>query len=116
MLGLSFEKKDEILQEAKKLAPIVLITDGDKGADMCVDKSWMHVATTGVKAKNPTGAGDAFGSGFLAGFLKYNDCKLAARLAILNSESVIQHTGAKQGILKKWPSNAELEKVTLTSL
>lgn len=115
LLGLSFEAKDEILQEAKNLAPIVLVTDGEAGAYVCQKNKIYFVATLGTKAKNPTGAGDAFGSGFLAGWLKYGDLGSAARLAVLNSDGVIRHTGAKKGLLKVWPEKQELEKVKVTS-
>ncbi len=113
LLGLPFENLNEILGQAKSLAPIVLITDGKAGAYLCAAKEIAKVGTTGVKPKNPTGAGDAFGSGFLAGVLKYNDYQKAAQLAVINSESVIQHTGAKKGILHHLPTDAELNKIQL---
>ena len=116
LLNISPKEESKILANAKSLAPIVLITDGEKGAYMCEGGSWSHIATTGVKAKNPTGAGDAFGSGYVAGVIKYGDNKKAAQLAILNSEGVIQHTGAKKGILKKWPTEDELEKVKISKI
>lgn len=116
LLGLPLTEQNKILAGAKSLAPIVLITDGDQGAYLYEKREWRRIATTGVKPKNPTGAGDAFGSGFVAGVIKYSDAKKAAQLAILNSESVIQHTGAKKGILKKWPTPSELKKVKISQI
>jgi len=55
-----------------------------------------------------TGAGDAFGSGFLSGLLQKNDIEYAIQLATANATSCIQKIGAKNGLLKKdewgsWP-------------
>lgn len=113
LLGVPADDQNKILAQAKNLAPIVLITDGAKGAYLGQKGQWSYVATTGVKAKNQTGAGDAFGSGFLSGVLRYKNYEQAAQLAVVNSESVIRHTGAKKGILKQWPSLSELKKINL---
>jgi sugar/nucleoside kinase (ribokinase family) len=50
-------------------------------------------------AVESTGAGDAFGSGLVAGLLNGWDLQTSSALAKANAESVIQHTGAKQGLL-----------------
>jgi len=51
------------------------------------------------KGINTTGAGDAFGSSFVAGLIKYNDIEQALKLGILNSNSVIMKIGAQEGLL-----------------
>ena len=52
-----------------------------------------------VKTVDSTGAGDAFGSGFLAAYAKGKTFKQALIFASANSTSTIQHRGAKNGIL-----------------
>lgn len=91
-----------------------IITDGTKGAYAYRDGWMVHAGTTGAKALSRTGAGDAFGSGFLSGFLKTEDLRKSLAVATLNAESVIQKHGAKNGILSKWPSQARMNKIKLT--
>lgn len=95
---------------------IRLITDGTNGAYAWRNKKILHAGTTGVKALSRTGAGDAFGSGFLAGFMKTDDLKSALAIATLNAESVIKQHGAKNGILTKWPNPLTMNKVKINSV
>jgi sugar/nucleoside kinase (ribokinase family) len=48
-----------------------------------------------------TGAGDAFGSGFVSGMILENDIEYAIQLGSANATSVIQEIGAKNGLLQK---------------
>ena len=52
-----------------------------------------------VKVKDTTGAGDAFGSGFLARFASGHSFEESLIFASANSTSVITELGAKKGIL-----------------
>ena len=52
-----------------------------------------------VRVKDATGAGDAFGSGFLARTADGRDFKTALVFASANSTSVITKLGANRGIL-----------------
>ena len=90
---------------------IRLITDGSKGTTVIDGIKSFHIGTSGTKGISRTGAGDAFGSGFVASYIKSNDSVFAARVGTLNAESVIQHLGAKKGILKEWPSESKLAKI-----
>ena len=63
---------------------------------------------------NLTGAGDAFGSAFTVGYMKFHDIKAALSLGTMNAAAVVQHTGAKVGILRGMPSLADVEKVRKT--
>ena len=63
-----------------------------------------HLSSISFKVNpvNTTGAGDAFGSGFLAGFINSNsNAKTALHLGMLNSTAVIMHKGAQKGLLTK---------------
>ena len=63
-----------------------------------------HLSSISFKVNpvNTTGAGDAFGSGFLAGFINSNsNAKTALHLGMLNATAVIMHNGAQKGLLTK---------------
>lgn len=91
-----------------------LITDGTNGAYAFRDNELVHAGTTNAEAISRTGAGDAFGSGFLSGLMKTGELETALRMGTLNAESVIQQHGAKNGILKKWPSKRTLKQIPCT--
>lgn len=96
---------------------ILCITGGKKGA-------WVEDGNTLVWADifnllivNATGAGDAFGSGFVAGLILYkNNIQKALQLGMLNSNSVVTKMGAKHGLLKKPPTKKMLERVKVKEL
>jgi sugar/nucleoside kinase (ribokinase family) len=91
-----------------------LITDGTKGSYAYKDGVLVHAGTTKAKALSRTGAGDAFGSGFLSGLMQTSDPEYALRLGTLNAESVIQLHGAKNGILSKIPSKAKFRQIKIS--
>ncbi|MEK7496382.1 MAG: PfkB family carbohydrate kinase, partial [Patescibacteria group bacterium] len=79
-----------------------LITDGANGAYYMNQTAIYHQSAFKVNPVNTTGAGDAFGSGFLAGFINSNsNAKTALHLGMLNATAVIMHNGAQKGLLTK---------------
>ena len=54
-----------------------------------------------VKIKDTTGAGDAFGSGFLASYASGDSFRTALIFASANSTGVVQRRGAKNGIISR---------------
>ncbi|MFH1405141.1 MAG: carbohydrate kinase family protein [Patescibacteria group bacterium] len=108
-----------IKQMLKKLAckgNIVIITDGPKGAYAHLDGITYYAKTSGAKSVSRTGAGDAFGSGFVASWMQTHDIERALAVAMLNAESVIQSIGAKIGILNQFPSNTQLKKIKIKKI
>jgi ribokinase len=80
---------------------ITVITDGHRGAHVYDGSKYYYRAAQKRAGINTTGAGDAFGSSFVAGLIKYNgDIQRALKLAIINSNSVISKIGAQEGLLK----------------
>ena len=112
------KEKDLSGMFARLAAPglVVIITDGEHGAHAAKDGNIWFAGTTGVKSLSRTGAGDAFGSGFVAEWMKTKDVKTSLAVGILNAESVIQHIGAKIGILRKWPSKKDLANIPVKTL
>ncbi len=78
----------------------VIITDGSMGG---IASNGSEIYRFGIyedqKIKDATGAGDAFGSGFLAHFASGKSFKNSLVFASANSTSVIMKLGANRGIL-----------------
>jgi len=105
----------ELMKMISYLGPkIVVVTDGVKGAYAYNgDEAWFMPPYPDPKPPfERTGAGDAFGSGFVAGLAhKRENCEkglcrtdnieYAIRLASANATSVVEQIGAKKGILTK---------------
>jgi len=113
---LTKKKPGDIKSAAKKLKNItqhLSLTDGGKGAYAWHDEKKAFAPTLKVKRINTTGAGDAFGSGFVAGLIIKKDANYALKLATLNANMVITQMGAKNGLLKKMPPRKDLDRVKL---
>lgn len=104
----------ELLENLAHLCPTVIITDGPRGA-IATDHqaAWRLGLYESVKLRDPTGAGDAFGSGFLAHFAEHADFSAALKFAAANATSVIQKFGAKPGILR---GDVELHSMPIQKL
>lgn len=102
-----------IIKAIKKLSPHAIVTDGAKGAYSISSEGVLHAPVINTARLNLTGAGDAFSSAFTLGYLMYGDHKTALALGTLNATNVVQHMGAKNGILYHMPNKKELAKITV---
>jgi ribokinase len=92
--------KGNLYTNLHKLGPkIVCITDGNKPGGVYDGHILYKFYPSKTKAQECTGAGDAFGSSFVAGLIKFNNIEKAIKLAMANSESVITQRGATHGLL-----------------
>ncbi len=77
---------------------ILVITDGERGGRICHQGkcSWYK----GIKTKmvDSTGAGDAFGSGFVIGIMKGEPIEIAIEYGKKQAANVIKFIGAKKGL------------------
>lgn len=91
----------DIINSLKEKGPwIAAVTDGSN-AVYASDGYFNYKAKPHkITIAETTGAGDAFASTFLAFLIMHYDLALAIEAGILNSESVIQHVGAKTGLLR----------------
>lgn len=105
-----------IFKKLSRPGNVIIITDGTKGAQAHRDGQTIWSGTTGAKAISRTGAGDAFGSGFVSALAKKDDLAYALAVATLNAESVIQSFGAKEGILKKFPTAKQVKTIPIKPL
>ena len=91
---------EELLYHLSSYIPVTIITDGAMGG---IAGSNREIYRFGIyedtKIKDATGAGDAFGSGFLAAMLSGKKFKDALIFASANSTAVVSKIGANQGIL-----------------
>lgn len=115
LFNLPFENLAEILHRAKELpCKYTVITDGIRGAYVYCSGQVFHADSFGGKPKNTTGAGDAFGSGFVTGLVLGRSVEDALRFGIWNSGLVIKQMGAKTGIWKKLPPDSDIKKVKVS--
>jgi len=100
--GRSYSDNKGIIKDLHRLAGsnITVVTEGDQGSLVALKDDLYRVIIKPVKAVDTTGAGDAFGSGFTAGYLKSKgNIKTAIKLGCNNAASVVQKIGAKHGLL-----------------
>lgn len=90
----------ELLSHLANYVPTVIITDGSMGA-IATDghETYRFGIYEDVRVKDTTGAGDAFGSGFLAHLAAGNSFEDSLIFGSANSTSVVHELGAKAGIL-----------------
>ncbi len=77
----------------------VIITDGKNGAHLKTDEALFSVPAFLQKQTDTTGAGDAFGSGLLAGYILTDKWDLALKYGIINSSGEVSEYGAESGIM-----------------
>ncbi|MBU2068223.1 carbohydrate kinase family protein [Patescibacteria group bacterium] len=111
LVQIDFNQEDEIFKKLDEwVNGIVVMTKGPEG--VVVSDGEYHYSAGIPKSGivDRTGAGDAFSSAFLAGYMEKEDIVNAIQLATANATSVIQEMGATNGLLKKgeW---GEWEKV-----
>ena len=97
-----------LLKKLKMLGPeICIITNGKEGVHVFDGKKFYFNRARKMHAVDTTGAGDAFGAGFLGGWISNEGLAhekrmdISMRMGLLESESVISFIGAKKGLLHK---------------
>ena len=98
----------------KNYCQTIIITDGAMGGIATNgEKTYRFGIYEDVKITDTTGAGDAFGAGRLASIANGDSFKKALTFGSANSTSVVQHRGAKNGILSR---NIELHPMPIQLL
>ena len=97
--GISAE---ELVRNACSFVEVAILTDGANGVWASSDGKIIRAGMyEDVPSLDRTGAGDAFGSGFVSQWAQGANIKESILFASANSTSVIQYMGAKKGILYK---------------
>lgn len=86
----------EVLSRGPK---IVVVTNGAEGVYVASNNELLFHPSIPTKVINTLGAGDAFGSCFVAHILNNASIEQALIAGIINSSSVLEHPGAKTGLL-----------------
>lgn len=89
----------------------VLLTDGDKGSYFTDGNDFFYQEACKTVVKDTTGAGDAFGSTFVACLLKGYNYQEALKMASVNAASVVEKVGAQAGLLTDGATRARRRKV-----
>ncbi|MFH1171629.1 MAG: carbohydrate kinase family protein [bacterium] len=90
-----------LLKGVQRFGPqLVVITDGKKGAAVYNGHRGHALPALRSKVVDTTGAGDAFGAGFIAGLRQLHDLEPALRLALKNSAAACSVPGAQGGLLR----------------
>lgn len=91
---------EELVRHATHYCPVVLVSDGPNGVMATDGKTIIRAGMyEDVPVIDRTGAGDAFGSGFLSQWSQGKSLRESIIFASANSTSVVQQIGAKAGIL-----------------
>ncbi len=114
LTGIDFKEPEKVFAKLDLMTPgIAVVTDGPNGVKVS-DGAHIYEAGTFKEKEivDRTGAGDAFGSGFVSGLVsqkeeclkgKCNPDKIryAIRLASANATSNVEYIGATEGLLSK---------------
>jgi sugar/nucleoside kinase (ribokinase family) len=104
LMGVPYNFRKTIFRRSCDLTPgIEVITDGQDGAYASDEDQSYKVGIYHWPLVDRLGAGDAFGSGFVGGYIKYHDLTKALQYAAANASSVVTKIGAKAGIIKNFP-------------
>ena len=112
---IDYKKEDELFKKFDDLIPgIAVMTKGPDGVSVSDGKNIYRAGIPESKIIDRTGAGDAFGSGFVSGIMEKDDIEYAIQLGTANATSKVQQIGAKNGLLKKgeW---GEWEKIQVNT-
>lgn len=91
---------EELARHALHYVPVAIVSDGPNGVVATDGKTVVRAGMyEDVKVIDRTGAGDAFGSGFLSQWAQGRSLKESIVFASANSTSVVAQIGAKAGIL-----------------
>lgn len=113
LTGAPVRDLGKLIAGLRKIAAHAVMTDGRAGAYAMTAHDLLHADIIPAARVNLTGAGDAFSSAYAAAIIDDRDIRSALAIGTLNAANVVQHTGAKLGILRGWPSGHEISKVKI---
>ena len=96
MTLIDVKKFDEVINFAKNINKLIVITRGEKGA-VAINKNKIEEcsAKSNLKIKDLTGAGDLFAGGFLHGYINNKTIKESLEIGTEMSSKIIQIIGAR---------------------
>jgi adenosine kinase len=95
--GMMAEKLGVSESDLRGRVPITVMTLGEKGALITVEGNEYEIPSARPeKVVDPTGAGDAFRSGFVAGMSRGFSWPVVGRMASLTAVYAIEHPGTQE--------------------
>ena len=93
---INVKKFDDVINFAREINKLIVITRGDKGA-VAINKNEINEcsAKKDLEIKDLTGAGDLFAGGFLHGLINNKSTKESLETGTEMSSKVIQIIGAR---------------------
>ncbi|MFH1611748.1 MAG: carbohydrate kinase family protein [bacterium] len=102
LADLDFDQEEEIFKKLDDtVRGIVVMTKGPDGVVVSDGKKKYFAGIPKSPMIERTGAGDAFGSAFVSGWIEKQDISYAIQLGTANATSCLQQIGATNGLLKK---------------
>ncbi len=103
LTGVGYDKEEEIVSSLRELSGrVVVMTKGKKGV---VVLEGDRAFKAGILKENVfvdrTGAGDAFGSGFVSSIVNHGSIEDAILLGSSNATAVLREWGANRGLMKQ---------------
>jgi ribokinase len=107
----------DVLLKLHELGPqIIVITDGNNGSYLYDRNSKIyHMGIFDVPVVERTGAGDAYSSGFLTGFLREKPLQTCMQYGTVNAAAVVGKVGAQAGLLSEEAMRNMVEKAALVT-
>jgi ribokinase len=109
LAGVDYEDEEILFKKFDELVPgIAVMSKGPEGVAVSDGKNIYRADIPQAGYVDRTGAGDAFGSGFVATIIKGGTIEEAIQFATANATATVQQIGAKNGLLAKgkwgpWP-------------
>ena len=128
LTGAKASDEEGLLKRMDKIVPgLYAVTYGNKGSIVSDGERLFRAAIFKEKTTTDrTGAGDAYGSGFIAGLIRSKErcgrfgydpekIKYAIRLATANASSVVERLGGSEGVLyrKDFDENSRYDKLKI---
>lgn len=107
----SFTKEQYFKAILSRGPGIAVITEGADGVYVCDGIKIYYHPSTPCKPVSSVGAGDAFGSTFVAFLARNKSIQEAIQAGVINSASVLMHCDAKAGLLTEAQIKKQQEKL-----
>lgn len=88
------EGDDVALEVWVRDVPVVVVTEGRRGARVHADGRWRHIDAFPQEELDPTGAGDVFATAFMVSLHESGDVAVAARFAAAAASLSVSGAGA----------------------
>lgn len=124
VLGINKKSGNEEIQEEKFLlgelrkigVPVVVVTDGIRGAWVFDGKEMFHCDAFLREAVDTTGSGDAFASGFFSALLKGKSIGESLKWGVANSSSSVRFYGGEKGLLFESEIEKDVKNISVTKI